>query len=199
MAPLFPKSIEQIFGTIAGIVLVIASASYIYSAIIKKHIKPRPISWFGWSLMMGISLISQITSKGWEWNQIGMLASTVSCLLITILTVLVKNYTVKKSDWLCLFLGTVCVAIYLSTKNALLTTSIAILADFIIALPTVHNAYSDPLSEKASAWMYGIISWSCTLLICIGHPIVYALFAIYLFLFNTSMFVLTHRKLKTKF
>ncbi len=200
MAPLFTKTIEQVFGVIAGIVLIIAGTTYLVSALKKSNpIKPRPISWFGWSIMMGISLLSQVINKGFELSQMGLLVSTICCVLIGILTILSKNYTIKPWDWLCLILGAICVAIYLSTKDALLTTSIAILADFLIAIPTVHNAYVKPLSEKTSAWMYGIISWSCTLIICIGHPIVYGLFAIYLFLFNTSMFVLTHRKPKAKF
>lgn len=195
-----PPVIEQSLSIIAGLLLVAASYFYIRSVVTKnptKKITPRPLSWFGWTLMMGITLISQVVTKGVAWNQIGLFASTVACLSITVISVVIKNYTVKPMDWVCVVLGIACVAIYLSTQDAWLTTVVAIIADFIVAIPTIHNAIIDPSSEKTPAWTFGVISWSSTLIVCIGYPWLYALFPIYLFLVNATMILLTNKKVAT--
>ncbi len=194
---LLPKLVQQSLGIIAGSLLVVASLSYINSILtknIEKRITPRPLSWFGWALMMGVSTLSQVISHGFEWNQIGLFASTFFCILIPVIAIVAKRYTVKPMDWLCLVLGMFCVGVYLSTKDALLTTCIAIAADLIIAIPTLHNAFVDPESEKTSAWKFGIVSWALTLLVCAGGIWLYALFPVYLFLINGTMIILTTRK-----
>lgn len=197
---LLPQSLQQLLSVIAGLLLVAASVSYIISILTKdteKRITPRPLSWFGWALMMGISVISQVISDGLEWNQIGLFASTFFCILIPVVTLVVRRYSIKPMDWVCLVLGLICIGVYLSTRNALLTTCLAIIADFIVAIPTLHNAYVDPKSEKTSAWLYGVLSWSLTLIVCIGNVWVYALFPLYLFVLNGTMIILTHRKVST--
>ncbi len=192
-----PSFMEQSLSAIAGLLLVAASLAYIASIVNKNHekrIKPRPLSWIGWALMMGISLTSQVIKNGFEWNQITILTSVIFCVIIAVTAFAVKSYSIKPMDWWCLILGMICVGIYLSTKNALVTTIFGIIADFIVAIPTIHNAYTKPESEKSSAWLYGVLSWAFTLIICIGYAWVYALFPLYLFVMNSLFMYLTKRK-----
>lgn len=197
MSPLFSQILEQSFSTVAGLLLVIATTAYIISVIKSPTNKPRILSWIGWSLLMGITVFSQIFDAGWQWSQVGLFVSIIGCLIIAIIAIKKNQYEIKKPhDPVCVLLGVICIIIYVSTKNALLTTSMAIVADFIVAIPTIHNAWKDPASEKTSGWTFGIVSWGLTLLICIGHSWIYALFPIYLFLLNGTMIMLTKRKLR---
>ena len=91
------------------------------------------------------------------------------------------------------FLGLICLGIYFISKDAWITTVFAILADFIVGIPTLKHAYNNPLSQKSNAWLLGFIAFTFSLIICIGHSLLYALFPIYLFLYNGAMLVLTHR------
>ena len=188
---------EILLSSIAGLLLVIASVAYIASILNKdpkKRIKPRPLSWIGWALIMGVSLVAQIIKSGFEWSQITIFTSVFFCIFIAVVAFIVKSYLIKPMDWWCIVLGMICLGIYLSTKDALVTTIFAIVADFVVAIPTLHNAYVDPSSEKSSAWTYGVLSWSLTLIVCVGHPWIYALFPMYLFTMNAVFIYLTNRK-----
>lgn len=186
-----------LIAVIAGLFLVVASLSYISSIITKdlsKKITPRPLSWVGWFLMTGVTLLSQVMDYGFRWSQVPLFATTFFCFLIPLLSFVLRRYCLKPMDWICLILGLGCFATYVFTKNPVLTTITSLVADFIVAIPTFHNAFVDPTSERTSAWKYGFASWLLTLIICIGGTWLYALFPIYLFLFNTTMIVLTSRK-----
>ena len=193
MVLFLPKIIEQGMSLVAGAFIIAAQAILIWD-VVKRKISPGLLSWFGWGLLMGTSLISQIIDKGWQWNQTGLLCSAIGCIFIFATAWVYNNYLMKKSDWSFLILGLVCMIIYLISKDPWLTTGFAILADFIVGIPTLRHAWINPASQKTSAWTLGFISWIFSLILCIGHSWLYALFPIYLFIYNGAMIALTHRK-----
>ena len=72
---------EEILGVLAGV--VIASAQLIYlTHTLHRKIKPSVLSWLGWALLMGTSLVAQILTKGWQWSMTSILCSTFGCLAI---------------------------------------------------------------------------------------------------------------------
>lgn len=182
---------QSIMASLVAILLAIAVIIYIIG-LKKGNIIPRPISWIGWTLMMGITLFSQIMTKGWHWNQTGLSLSVAGCIIVAILSL--KHGVIERGDWVCLLLGIICVGIYLMTKNAWTTTIVAIIADLLVALPTQHNAYRDPLSEKSFAWHFGAAAYLVNSIACIGQDFIYAAFPLYLLLMNSSMVFLTTRK-----
>ena len=188
-----PKPTEQTIAVIAGI--LIASAQVIFlKDVYKKKVRPSLFSWIGWTLLMGTSLVSQIMNVGWQWSLAGLLLSTIGCILIFFTSLGLNQYLLKKSDWKFLALGLICLMIYLFSKDPWVTTVFAILADFLVGIPTIENGYRKPETQKTIAWTLGLISWSFSLVICIGHDLLYALFPIYLFLFNGTMVYLTRIK-----
>ncbi len=188
----FSDGTQYLFGAVAAILLIIAFVPYLRS-VIKRTITPRPLTWIGWTLLMGISFLAQVFAKGFALNQIAMVMSISGCLVISIFSF--KNGNIKPVDWICLLLGIACGIIYVTTKNAWLTTVLAVAADILVAIPTLHNAWKDPLSEKSSAWTFGAIAYFITVIACRGHDILYAVFPIYLFCFNSTMILLTSRKI----
>ncbi|MBC8047169.1 MAG: hypothetical protein H7Y00_10265 [Fimbriimonadaceae bacterium] len=187
-----PSFAERSLGFVAGAFIIIAQIILLRD-VYKRKISPGLLSWLGWASLMGISLIAQIFGKGWQWSLTGLLLSTLGCFAIFFTAWALKNYLVKKTDWIYLILGLICLLIYLASKDPWFTTGFAILADFIVGIPTLQHAYKNPASQKTSAWMFGFISWMFSLILCIGHSWLYAFFPIYLFLYNGVMIYLTRR------
>ena len=181
---------EKIISLFAGGFIAAAQIMLVVD-VFTKRFTPSLLSWLGWGLLIGTGLLSQVIEQGWEWSQIGLLLSTIGCFVIFFLSWANKNYLIVRSDWRFLFLGLICLLIYYISQDAWITTCFAILADFIVGIPTLLHAYRNPISQKSSAWMLGFISWTFSLILCAGNPWLYALFPIYLFLYNGAMVLLT--------
>jgi len=183
-------SLTFILGFLAGLLIIIAQATYI-NQIVKKEINPSVLSWFGWSLLMGISFVVQVIDYGWNYSLTGLGLSTLGCFTICLTAWFTKQYKISKADWIYLATGLVCVLFYVISKNPLLTTIIAVVADFILGMPTLLNAYYNPKLEKSRAWNIGFLSWTISLTNSVGEPFIYCIFPVYLFLYNGVMSVLT--------
>lgn len=187
--PFFLQRNERLLGITAGVIIIIAQLSYLISTL-KKEVKPNLLSWYGWAALMGTSFISQLIN-GWQWSLTGLMLSTVGSIVIATTALLYGNFSFEKKDWNFVFAGLICMALYFLSRNALYTTVFAILADLLLGIPTIKNAYRNPKSEKSIAWIFGLASWTIALPVCINHDLLYALFPIYLFLFNATMVFLT--------
>jgi hypothetical protein len=187
------KEIEPYIGILSGVLIFWSQVVYIQNTWAGK-IRPNLLTWFGWSLLMGTSMFSQIWTEGWEWSQTGLALSTFGSLAIGLAAFLSKNYALHKSDWNYIVLGALCFALYFATKDPWLTTIFAIAADFIMGFPTLKKAFHDPASERTHGWTLGGLSWTFALLICFGHNWLYILFPLYLFIWNWGMVYLTRFK-----
>lgn len=168
--------------------LFLSSAQLIYIVqVVKKQVTPSVITWSGWSFLVGIALVSQWIEFGWEWTLVGHLFSALGCTFIALFALLSKNYTIYKKDWVYLLLGVSCILLYVISSNALLTTLFAILADFILGIPTFIKAIKNPVTEKSKGWNIAIISWTLTILTCYQKELIYFLFPFYCLLFNMFM------------
>ncbi len=193
MLSFLPLWLEKVFSVVAAIFIVTAQVIFVRD-IFRRKIKPSVLSWIGWALLMGTSMVSQIYSMGWAWSLTGVVFSTIGCLFIFVTSLSLNQYLIKKTDWKFLALGLICVIIYYTSKDPWLTTCFAILADLAVGIPTLMHAWKDPHTQKSIAWKLGFISWIFSLILCIGHDWLYALFPIYLFLFNGIMIFFTERK-----
>jgi hypothetical protein len=185
--------VEEFLAILAGLFLVISQIQYILHTFSKK-VQPSILSWLGWAVLTGTSLFSQYLALGWQWNFTGILLSTISCLVVSIVALSLKNFSLKKEDWKYIILGCICMVIYWVSENPWTTTVYAIMADFILGIPTLAKAYANPASEKSAAWLLGLISWTFSLALCIGQSLLSVLFPVYLFLFNVAMVYLTRIK-----
>ena len=141
------ETIEIIIGVITVCLMVITQGIYIID-VIKKKIVPSLLTWFGWALLMGVSLVAQISESGLAYSQLGMITATLGCLSISVIALVLNNYSLKKVDWFILAIGLFCLVLYLVSKNAWLTTIYSILADLIIAIPMFTKVIKNPQSEK---------------------------------------------------
>ena len=181
---------EKYIGLLAGIVIGGAQVIYLINTLTRK-IRPSVLSWLGWAFLMGTSLFSQSVAKGWQWSMTGILCSTIGCLTIAAVAFFSRNFSFRKSDLVFLFVGLVCVGIYLLSNDPWVTTVFAVVADAALAIPTIQKAIREPATERSPAWLLGVISSALALVICIHHDLIYVLFPGYLFVFNGGMVVLT--------
>lgn len=180
----------SLIAILVGVLVFIAQFIYIRDTF-RRKIQPSILSWSGWVLLMGTSLVSLIISEGWKWSLTGLLISTIGCSIIAGLGFFIKNYSLQKSDWIYLIAGIVCMLLYFVTKDTWLTTIFAITADFLLAIPTFLKAIKNPISEKSHSWIFGFIAWTLSLLISFGDGIIFALWPLYLFCFYSTMLYLT--------
>ena len=186
---LFLQRNERLLGIAAGTIIIIAQLSYLISTL-KREVRPNILSWYGWAALMGTSFISQLIN-GWQWSLTGLMLSTAGSIVIATTALFYRNFFFERKDWNFVFASLVCIALYFMSKNALYTTVFAVLADLLLGIPTIKNAYKNPKAEKSLAWIFGLASWTIALPVCINHDLLYALFPIYLFLFNATMVFLT--------
>lgn len=174
---------ERIIGILSG--LIIGGAQLIYLAnTLRRKVRPSVLSWLGWAFLMGTSLVSQIVVKGWQWSLSSILCSTAGCVAIVVSALLSRNFSLARRDWAFLLLGLCCMGIYYWSGDAWVTTIFAILADALLAVPTLLKAMREPASERSVAWLLGVISSVLALIICIGHDPLYFMFPTYLLFLN---------------
>ena len=134
-----PLWLEKVFSILAAIFIVTAQVIFVRD-IFRRKIKPSVLSWIGWALLMGTSMVSQIYSMGWAWSLTGIVFSTIACLFIFVTSLSLNQYLIKKTDWKFLALGFICVIIYYLSKDPWLTTCFAIGADLAVGIPTLVHA-----------------------------------------------------------
>jgi hypothetical protein len=173
---------------IAAVLMMGSPLSYLYK-VSKKQLTPSILSWYGWAVLIGISVVSQVIAGGWSSNLITILLSSVSCFVIAFCANYVfKNFSVNRKDLIYVYSGSACVLIYILFNNQWLTTSLAITADFLLALPTLKMAYKNPKKEKSFSWPLALVAWALTISVLFyKFSWINALWPLYLILFNGTM------------
>jgi len=172
----------------AGILTIASPLSYLYK-VSKKEVRPSILSWYGWSALMGISIVSQIAADGWSSDLITIFLSASGCFIIAFCARhIFRHYSVSRKDRIYLYAGGSCVLIYILFSNPWLTTCLAIAADFMLAIPTLKIAYTSPEDEKSFNWPLALLSWLLTFaILLLQFSWINALWPVYLILFNGTM------------
>lgn len=180
------SNIERFVGLLAGVIIGSAQLIYLVNTL-RRKVKPSVLSWLGWAFLMGTSLVSQVVSKGWQWSLTTLLCSTAGCVAISSAALLSRNFSLAARDWKFLLLGLGCMGLYYWSSNAWVTTIFAILADALLAIPTIEKAWREPATERSIAWILGAVASILALIICVGHDVLYVLFPLYLLVLNGMM------------
>jgi hypothetical protein len=185
--------IESYISLLAGVLIVVSQFVFI-AKVWNGKTTPSLFSWIGWAILIGQSFLAQYFETGWEWALVGIGISSLGCILISIIAIIRNNYSLKKTDWVFLVLGLSCVLVQILFKSAFITTVFAMIADFILGIPTFIKTYRDPSSESKSPWLVSVISWALTMTIAYDRGVEIWIFPLYLLLFCLVMVMLTLRK-----
>lgn len=151
--------------------LVILAQYRMISRVARGHMKAVVLSWIGWSMLMGISVVAQLQSQAWawSWNVLSVLLSATGCLLIGVAGLWTGHYSRGKGDVLCLVAGAACMGAFFVFHNPWITTVLAILADLVVAIPMIERAYKDPEGHRTAAWLITFSAWTLTSISILFH------------------------------
>ncbi len=163
--------------------------------VVSGRMKSVVLSWFGWSLLMGISVVAQLQSEGWrwDWDLFSVLLSAVGCALIGIAGLWSGNYSRGKGDVLCLVAGLACMAVFFLFTDPWITTTLAIIADLLVAIPMLQGAFKTPADHRSEAWPIVFFAWTLTTgSILFNFSWLHLLWPLYLIGFSGLMTYLTY-------
>ena len=162
--------------------------------VISGRMRSVVLSWFGWSLLMGISVVAQLQAQAWvwSWDLFSVLLSAAGCTFIGIAGLWSGNYSRGKGDVLCLLAGLACMAVYFLFTDPWTTTLLAIAADLLVAIPMLQGAFKTPADHRSEAWPIVLCAWILTTFsILFNFPWLHLLWPIYLIGFSGLMTYLT--------
>ncbi|MFA6050282.1 MAG: hypothetical protein WC761_03760 [Candidatus Paceibacterota bacterium] len=185
------------------IILTISVSLYFISFIpylvgmLKGTVRPRPLSWLGWALLLGVALFSQILERGFDATMLISFSSAIICTTIFILSMTRSHSKNESFDYICLFLGIVCMIVYFTSKDAFVTTVFSIVSDLLVGIPTVLSVYKNPRAEDMLAWGMGTFAISLSFVVAmLESDYLLKLYPAYLFAFNALIFILCLRRFK---
>lgn len=175
--------------------VLISFAQYrMIRSVVLGRMKAVVLSWFGWSLLMGISVVAQLQSQGWAWNWdlFSVLLSAAGCIFIGIAGLWSGNYSRGKGDVLCLVAGLACMVVFFLFTDPWITTLLAIAADLLVAIPMLQGAFKTPADHRSEAWPIVLFAWTLTTCsILFNFSWLHLLWPIYLIGFSGLMTYLT--------
>lgn len=188
---------KEIILTTSLILYFISFVPYI-RGIVKGAVKPRPLSWLGWSMLLGIGIFSQILEKGFNSSMLIVISAGIGCFAIFLISLFKKALINKENDYLCFILGVICMIIYLVSRDAWITTVFALYADLFVGIPTIMNVYKNPRSEDLLAWGLGTAGIFLSFVIVLSeNGLLIKLYPSYMLFFNLLIFILCFRRFNT--
>lgn len=185
---------KEIILTISVVLFFVSLIPYI-AGILKGRVKPRPLSWLGWAMLLGVGIFSQIYEDGFNVSMLITIASSISCFIIFFISLIKNNFKNKKIDYVCFILGIMCMIVYIVTRDPLITTVLSISADFLVGIPTILNVYKVPKSENMLSWGIGTFAIFLSFIIALTESdFLLKIYPTYLFFFNALIFVLCFRR-----
>lgn len=186
---------------IAAYVLISFAQYRMIRRVIMGRMKSVVLAWFGWSLLMGISVVAQLQAEHWvwDWNLFSVLLSATGCALIAFAGLWSGNYSREKGDVLALMAGMACMGIYFLFTDPWITTTLAILADLLVAIPMLQGAWKVPADHRSESWPIVFCAWSLTSVsILFQFSWLHLLWPLYLISFSGLMTYLTFFRGRSK-
>ena len=176
---------------------VIASTGGIYYAYLtfKGQVKPNKVTWLFWSVFPVIAFAAQL-SQGVGLVAWATFVAGAPPVLVLIGSLFNKNayWQTRSIDYWFAVAGFLSVIVWQVTNIPNIAFTFALLADLLVALPTITKTYQFPETENWRA--YGVSAFGFLLAVLAVQEWTYEnyAFVVYLFLLNLSIAVLAGRR-----
>lgn len=171
---------------ISGIVQILSVVPYVRDMFWGRT-RPNIVSWSLWTVLQSIALAAQL-SAGFSWSMLLLAAMTLNTAFVVVLAA--RGYGYRQYgglDYTCGVIGAAAIVLWLITGQPLAALTLSVLADFIIAIPTVAKTIRDPHSETLLSWFLVAVASAFTLLSITEFTPSNLLYPSYLFLITASM------------
>lgn len=135
-----------------GGILFFAPIGFYIVTIVRGKTRPDAVSWDGWMVLASIAAAAQI-AKGASWSLVIPIASVVSDGAVFLLSFKYGYKKFTRLDAICLALGAFAIGAWIVTNEPLIALALAIVADAIVATPTIVKAWRKPRSEAPLPWL----------------------------------------------
>jgi hypothetical protein len=169
-----------------GIVQILSAVPYIRD-MLWGQTRPNIISWSLWTVIQSIALAAQL-SAGFSWSVLLLVAMTLNTAIVAVLGAIGYGYRQYGGlDYTCGAMGLAAIVLWLLTGQPLVALVLSVMADCIIAIPTVVKTIRDPHSETLLAWFLVAVASALTLISITAFTPANLLYPSYLFLITASM------------
>jgi hypothetical protein len=189
---------HSVIGTLAAVVSVIGFIPYIIS-ILKNKTRPSGASWWTWTLLAGITVISsRIAGAPWQVLILPMWLCA-SQLLVALLSIKKGDNNWDGLNKSCVGGALVGIVLWLITGQPLIALIFSIIADFFASIPNWRHAWRNPEQENIMGWTIGWFSAVLQLFAIRNWSIAESAWGIYFFAtISVTLFLVLRPKFKLK-
>ena len=174
----------QIFFTLLGIILSLASTSIYILTIFQGKTKPHLYTHIVWSIVTFIAFFGSLTAGGGigAWI-IGVTGFTSG--IIVLLSFKYGTKDIKPVDALFLFAALVSIIPWVIFKDPFWSVILAVAIDMCGYFPTMRKTWKTPSSEVVSAWAIGSVKALVAIIALSNFNIITVLFPAEYFIMNS--------------
>jgi hypothetical protein len=177
----------HLLAEVSAILAIVAVIPYIYG-VFTSTVRPERASWFVWTALIAVSLVSQIAAGGGE--SLGLVVGDLIATVIVLAVSLFKGTGgLTRFDLSCLVLAAIGIIVWQISSQPIVAIVAVVFADMIGSLPTIRKAYNDPASEL---WITYFITTVAALLavIAVGRwAFVLLVYPVYILFANAAVVV----------
>jgi len=129
-----------------------------YINIWKRVAKPHLFSWLMWGILTGLGFILSLKGGGGGGAFIFALQS-ILCFGVAGYALAKGEKNITRIDWVFFISAIIITAIYVFTKNAVLSVSLAATIDSLGFASTFRKSYSKPYDEPALTYFFSSLSF----------------------------------------
>ena len=192
------SDLKSILGGIATILVLVGYIPYLRD-IIRKKTKPHLYSWFLWTLETMIIFGLQ-TSGGAGTGAWVTLAAGIMCIAVITLAIIYKSRVkVVFIDTVFLVLNLVSLALWLVTKQPVLSSILTTAVGLFAFAPTIRKSWNQPYTETLSFYYLNSFRFGLSILALETYSVTTALYPVTWVVANTSfavMLILRRKMLK---
>lgn len=179
-------------GILAGILSFSFYLFYIF-AILRGKTKPSSISWWIWTLIGVMIVISYFLSgaRSTIWVPVG---ESIGPLVIAVLSLKYGQKSFSKLDITCLIGAIIGIILWLLFDSPFIALIAFIFSDFMGVIPTIKKVALDPSSESGVAWIFSLLGGLLNILAISTWSIAIGFYPVYMSITNTIIIAFILRK-----
>jgi len=189
--------LKEIFGIFAGGISLLAYVFYIV-AILKKTTKPSRSSWWIWTLI-GLVIVLSYHAVGATYTIWVPVSFFIGPLIIAILSIWHGEGTgLETLDKVCLLGSIIGILLWVLFDSAEIALFINIFVDLLGYIPTLKKTQKNPLSESKITWIIFTTGSILNLMAIEDWVLHISIYPIYMFIMDIIMLLLIYKIYKSK-